>query len=165
MLLLACSAAGAPRGMAGGGLTGLLQLLSEAELVSPLPCAAGHWGDLAQPEGLGGRAELCRAAGQLALVSLPVAGALPPPCWAPRGVGRAVQGDRCCPALPAACSEPFSSQILYMKLSSCGEISYGGVAQQASPGAPHAALGAAAQVGMGPRWPGVPVTPGMYLWW
>lgn len=55
-----------------------------AGLVSPLPRAAGHWGGLAQPEGLGGRAELCRAAGQLALVSLPVAGALPPPRWACR---------------------------------------------------------------------------------
>lgn len=97
---------------------------------SCLPSAVpqGHQGGLAQPEGLGGRAEPCGAAGQLALVSVPAAGVLPqvPPATlgtapvsaaglAPRGGGRAAWGGRLCPSLPAACSEPFSSQMLYMK--------------------------------------------------
>lgn len=73
-------------------------------------------------EGLGRRAEPCWAAGQLALVSVPAAGVLPQvspatldtasisaASLAPRG------GGMLCPALPAACSEPFSSQMLYMK--------------------------------------------------
>lgn len=94
--------------------------------VPPSPLPQGHWGGLAQPEGLGGRAEPCRAVGQLALVSVPAAGALPqlrpatlgtaPASPSQPGTRGGWQSGTGWQALPSpACSEPFSSQMLYMK--------------------------------------------------
>lgn len=167
------------RGMARGGLQGSCSPFRKQGSCPPSPVPRGYQGGLAQPEGLGGRAEPCRAAGQLALVSVPVAGVLPqlspPPRWAqplppqaglaPRGGGRVARGGRLCPAMPAALSEPFSSQMLYYEIVLLWEVNYGGVAQWASPGAACAASGAAVRAGVGPRQPGVLATPGMYLWW
>lgn len=67
-----------------------------------------------------------RAAEQLVLVSVPVAGAFSPPCHAgyspclPSQPGisdgdRAMWSGKFCPVLPAAYSQSFSSQMLYMK--------------------------------------------------
>lgn len=101
----------------------LLQPLSVAVCVYTFPSPAGAQGGLAQLEGwVGGQS----CAEQLILVSVPVLGAFSPPCHAGYspclhshpGIshgGRVVWSGKLCPALLAAYSQPFSSQMLYMK--------------------------------------------------
>jgi len=70
---------------------------------------AGCWGRARQ--GCGAAGPGVRACGRSPPLS--------PPRWAwplpPRAGGRGARGGRRCPALPAARSEPFSSQMLYVK--------------------------------------------------
>lgn len=115
MLLCACSAAGAPRGMVGGDLTELPQPLSEAGLVSPPPRShrgtgvAWHspkgWVGGQSRAGLWGSWPWCPCPQQERSLSsaLPRWAQLLPPqaSLAPGGGGRAARGGRLCPALPA----------------------------------------------------------------
>lgn len=125
MLPCACSVAGDPCGTVGVGLTQVPAALfiGRAHVPPPQSCRGTRvtWHS---PKG-GWEGRVCGAVEQLVLVSVPVAAVFSLPCHAGSpclpsqpGIsngGRAVWSGKLCPALPAAHSQPFSSQMLYMK--------------------------------------------------